>query len=78
MLLQTIEDTLLESVPMCTDCAYLPYCGTEPVYHLATQNDVIGHKAVSGFCEKNISIFDHIFGLLEDKESRDILMNWVA
>ncbi len=77
-LLDTLESTLSESIPMCTDCGFLPYCGTDPVYHYATQGDVVGNKALSGFCSKNMKIFRHIISLLEDDaEARKILLSWV-
>lgn len=76
--LDTLETTLSESLPMCNDCGFLPYCGTDPVYHYATQGDAIGHKAVSGFCSKNMKIFRYLFTLLEDDlEARKILLSWV-
>ncbi len=77
-LLDTLESTLSESIPMCADCGFLPYCGTDPVYHYATQGDVVGNKALSGFCSKNMKIFRHIITLLEDDaEARKILLSWV-
>ncbi|MGZ3762996.1 MAG: His-Xaa-Ser system radical SAM maturase HxsB, partial [Mucilaginibacter sp.] len=77
-LLDTLESTLSESIPMCADCGFLPYCGTDPVYHYATQGDVVGNKALSGFCSKNMKIFRHIIFLLEDDaEARKILLSWV-
>lgn len=76
--LDTLESTLSESLPMCNDCGFLPYCGTDPIYHYATQGDVIGHKATSGFCSKNMKIFRYLFTLLEDdSEARKILLSWV-
>jgi uncharacterized protein len=76
--LDTLESTLSESLPMCNDCGFLPYCGTDPIYHYATQGDVIGHKATSGFCSKNMKIFRYLFKLLEDdSEARKILLSWV-
>ncbi|MDD5493743.1 MAG: His-Xaa-Ser system radical SAM maturase HxsB [Dehalococcoidia bacterium] len=76
--LDTLEATLSESLPMCNDCGFLPYCGTEPVYHHATQGDAVGHKATSGFCSKNMKIFRYLFTLLEDDpEARKILLSWV-
>lgn len=76
--LDTLEMTLAESAPMCNDCGFLPYCGTDPVYHYATQKDPVGHKALSGFCSKNMKIIRHIFTLLEDdSEARRILLSWV-
>jgi radical SAM protein with 4Fe4S-binding SPASM domain len=44
-----LEDTVAETVPMCEECAFLPYCGSDPDYHYATQRDFVGHKALSGF-----------------------------
>jgi His-Xaa-Ser system radical SAM maturase HxsB len=77
-LLDTLESSLSESLPMCSDCGFLPYCGTDPVYHYATQGDVIGNKASSGFCSKNMKIFKHVIRLLEDDpEARKILLGWV-
>lgn len=76
--LDTLEVTLSESLPMCNDCGFLPYCGTDPVYHYATQGDAVGHKATSGFCSKNMKIFRYLFTLLEDDpEARKILLSWV-
>lgn len=78
ILLDTLESTLSESIPMCNDCGFLPYCGTDPVYHYATQGDVVGNKALSGFCSKNMKIFRHIITLLEDDmEARNILLSWI-
>ena len=77
--LDTVEGTLSESAPMCHDCGFLPYCGTDPVYHHATQGDALGHKALSGFCAKHMKLFRHIFTLIEDDPAaRNILMNWVC
>ena len=77
VLLDTLEESLAESSPMCNDCGFLPYCGSDPTYHYATQHDVVGHKALSGFCNKNMAIFRHIFSLLKDKETKNILLSWV-
>lgn len=78
-LLDMLESTLSESIPMCADCGFLPYCGTDPVYHYATQGDVVGNKALSGFCSKNMKIFRHVISLLEDDmEARKILLSWVS
>ena len=31
-----LEESFALSAPMCTDCAFEPYCGADPVYHHAT------------------------------------------
>jgi His-Xaa-Ser system radical SAM maturase HxsB len=77
-LLGPLRDTMLEGVPMCTDCAFLPYCGADPVYHRATQGDTVGHKAFSAFCSRQMALFRHVIGLVESDESvRDILLSWI-
>lgn len=77
-LLNPLEASLAESVPMCHECAFLPYCGSEPVYHHVTQRDPVGNKAISGFCSKNMEMLRHIIALLEDDPiAKKILMSWV-
>lgn len=77
-LLGPLEATITESVPGCTDCAFQPYCGSDPTYHHATQRDPVGHKALSGFCERNMSVMRRLITLLsDDPAARQILMHWV-
>jgi uncharacterized protein len=77
-LLGPLGDTILECMPMCSDCAFLPYCGSDPVLHRATQGDAIGHKAFSAFCSKQMGMLRHLITLLEtDPEARQLLLGWV-
>jgi len=78
-LLKPLEDSFAESVPMCEECAFLPYCGSDPDYHHATQQDFVGHKALSGFCKKNMGVFRYLIQKMEDNpEERKILESWIA
>lgn len=77
-LLTPLEESVSEAVPMCEECAFLPYCGSDPDYHYATQHDFVGHKALSGFCKKNMSIFRYLIQRMEDDpETRKVLERWV-
>ena len=77
-LTSVLSETMLEGVPMCCDCAFLPYCGADPVFHRATQGDVIGHKAFSAFCSKQMAVLRHLITRIEDDASaREILEGWV-
>jgi len=77
-LLDPLEDSFAKSSPMCEECAFEDFCGSDPIYHYATQGDVVGHKAISGFCEKNMSIFKYLIQLMEDdKEVREIFRTWI-
>lgn len=77
-LLKPLEESVLECVPMCEDCAFVHYCGADPDYHFATQRDCIGNKAKSGFCKKHMAMFKYIFRLLENPEDRRVLESWVC
>lgn len=77
-LLNPLEESIAEAVPMCEECAFLPYCGSDPDYHYATQRDFVGHKAISGFCKKNMEIFRYIIQKMEDDDdAREIMERWV-
>ncbi|MEZ4301594.1 MAG: His-Xaa-Ser system radical SAM maturase HxsB [Polyangiaceae bacterium] len=78
-LLAPLSETILEGMPMCTDCPFVPYCGADPVYHRATQGNAVGHKAFSAFCAKQMGMLRHVIMLLErDAANREILLDWAA
>ncbi len=72
------EALLNESLPGCSDCAYQPYCGADPVLHHATQGDMIGHRPTSVFCHRNMALFDYLFDLMQDKRMERIFRNWIT
>jgi His-Xaa-Ser system radical SAM maturase HxsB len=70
--------TMTESTPMCVDCAFEPYCGTDPTFHKATQGDMVGHRPTSAFCARNMFVFKLLMRILEDEpENGRILRSWV-
>ena len=71
---------IAESLPGCSDCAFLPYCGADPVFHFARQGDPIGHRAKSDFCKKHTHLFKKIFEYLEagDKDAINIFTTWIT
>jgi len=76
-LLETLSQTMTEVMPMCSDCGFQPYCGSDPVHHYATQGDIVGFKPNSDFCRRNMSILRHLITLLEDDPSAAaILRRW--
>jgi uncharacterized protein len=76
-LLDPIDASFTGSVPMCSECAFEPFCGSDPVFHHATQNDVVGHKPTSSFCKRNMAVFKHLVRLMDDPGDRRILMSWL-
>jgi radical SAM protein with 4Fe4S-binding SPASM domain len=76
-LLTPLEESFAGSAPMCSECAFEPYCGAEPVFHHAVQGDFVGRKAESGFCNRNMSTFRFLITKMrEDAEARKIFLRW--
>lgn len=67
------------ATPGCDDCAYQPYCGSDPLHHLATQGDSVGHKASSFFCQYQTAMFDLLFTLWKtDMNARKVFQVWLT
>ena len=76
-LLDALEQSFAGSAPMCSTCAYEPYCGADPVYHHATHGDYLGRKPLSGFCNRNMGIFKGLLTRMEcDPETCRIFTRW--
>src|SRR5581483_11255438 len=46
-LVDLVGGSLSQCSPECSSCAFEPYCGSDPVYHHATQGDPVGIKPLS-------------------------------
>ena len=70
--------SILESIPMCCDCVYQPYCGTCPVVNYAKSNDVIEKEPRGYRCKIYSGMLDYLFKQLKDgnRETIDILRSW--
>jgi His-Xaa-Ser system radical SAM maturase HxsB len=79
-LLRTIvAASVAESIPGCSECAFLPYCGSDPVHHYATTGDIVPHIPTSEFHEKNFFIIRHlIFRYERDESARQVFWSWVT
>ena len=71
-----VDQSFGYSASRCEQCAYLPYCGSEPTRHHALQGDFMGNKMYSTFCQRQMGVIDHVFELLQDDDSRHILEEW--
>jgi His-Xaa-Ser system radical SAM maturase HxsB len=69
-----------ESLPGCSDCAFLPYCGADPVFSLAKSNDPVGHRAFSQHCTRHMAQFQILFRYLAeaDPDIMRIFTAWVT
>ena len=78
-LLGPLDESFTASAPMCSDCAFEPYCGADPVYHHATTGDYLGRKPTSGFCQRNMSIFKLLLDRYEgDPSTRALFQTWAG
>jgi radical SAM protein with 4Fe4S-binding SPASM domain len=78
-ILDILHRTMTEGLPNCSECAFQPWCGSDPVFHHATQGDLIGHRPTSAFCRRNMEVMRHLVRLLEDdSEAARILRRWIA
>ena len=76
-LLEALESSFAASVPMCSWCAFEPYCGADPVFHHATQSDFVGKKPLSAFCNRNMSVFKGLIERMNSRpEVREIFERW--
>ncbi|MFZ6049546.1 His-Xaa-Ser system radical SAM maturase HxsB [Pseudomonas sp. CR3202] len=69
-----------ESLPGCSDCAFVPYCGADPIEHFARQGDPIGNRTFSSFCEKNMALLTYLFEMLRDGDGQTlrVLLSWLT
>lgn len=76
-LLQPLEESFTLSAPMCTDCAYEPFCGADPVFHYATTKDFLARKPESEFCKRNMNIFRYLIEKMEeDPFVKNLFIRW--
>jgi His-Xaa-Ser system radical SAM maturase HxsB len=52
---------IAEALPGCSTCAFVPYCGADPVHHATTQGDPAADRAGSEFCDKHKGLFHILF-----------------
>src|SRR6185295_7437942 len=75
-----VASSVLEGLPGCNRCAFLPFCGGDPIFHHRTQGDPIGHRPTSAFCAKNMGILRHLFERLRsgDRFVVDLFTSWAT
>ncbi|WP_233249376.1 His-Xaa-Ser system radical SAM maturase HxsB [Limnohabitans sp. Hippo3] len=77
VLLSALEDSFTLSAPMCSDCAFEPWCGADPVFHHAMHGDVLGRKPESEFCKRTMGVVKLLLEYMRsDPEVKTIFMKW--
>lgn len=76
-LVDLVASSLTQSAPECSDCVFEPHCGSDPVYHHATQRDPLGVKPLSEFCARQKGIMSLLLDILEHTpEDAAVLRRW--
>lgn len=75
-----LSGAVAEALPGCSDCAYLPYCGADPIMSTATQGDPIGHRPSSSFCRRQTALFELMFRMLHERDvdTMRVLIGWLG
>ena len=68
-----------ETIAGCSDCAFVTYCGADPVRNYSTQGDMYGFRPTSSFCKKHKQIIQHLFSLIIEREDEvlPIFKRWI-
>lgn len=76
---QLLASSYTCSSPGCDECAYQPYCGADPLHHLASQGDLQGDKSLSFFCQYQQALFDLLFSLWNNNpRAKRTFQKWLA
>jgi len=67
----------LDNQPVCTDCAYKPYCGVCPVQCYKEQGDIMGRMPANARCKISRGILDTLFERLQDKRNERVFRAWL-
>jgi His-Xaa-Ser system radical SAM maturase HxsB len=75
---QILAASVAESLPGCADCAFVPYCGADPVGNHAETGSLIGDRRISSFCQRHTGLFHRLFAHLADpsSETARLLSAW--
>ncbi len=72
--------SLLETIPSCCDCPYMPYCGTCPVVNLALEGDIFPRSSNNYRCKIYKGMLTSIFRILKenDLQTIEIMKKWIG
>lgn len=77
---KTVENSVVESMPLCSECAFQMYCGADPVRNYSFHGDLLGHRPTSEFHQTNYLIIRHLMELIKqnDPEIMNVFWAWIT
>ena len=72
--------SLLDSLPACSDCWNLPYCGVCPVHAYKEDGDLFGQRPASRWCREKMGVSRLLFERLADDDgtTEAIFRRWTV
>ena len=69
----------LESLPLCSDCAYQPYCGVCPVINISEHGNLYANSVTDFRCEIYTGMMDTLFSFIHagDPETMNVFNTWI-
>ena len=71
-----VKNSCVECMPGCSACAYMHYCGADPIRYYVESGDMIGKRNNSGFCQKNKAIIKGLFDYIRKGNPNVIKVFW--
>jgi len=74
-----VAQSCVECLSGCFSCVYRSYCGADPIRNYLETGDVVGKRARSPFCERQLVIFDFLFDKVRnaEKNEMDVFWSWI-
>ncbi|TBW49535.1 His-Xaa-Ser system radical SAM maturase HxsB [Marinobacter halodurans] len=72
-----LKESLNAVHPGCEQCAYQPFCGTDPCQGISEQGEPVGDKSRSAFCQYHKRMFSYLIDrYYRDPEARSVMESW--
>lgn len=73
-----LAESFLETSSICSTCAYLPFCGLDPIATLNQQGDLVGFKKELSQCKLTIGMLDLITERYESGQlTNEMVSSWM-
>ena len=72
------QGAIAEILPDCSECAFVPYCGADPVHHAIVHGDPAAARLGTDFCDRHMSLFQLLFAKIAEREpdSMKTFLSW--
>lgn len=62
------QGAVAEILPDCSQCAFVPYCGADPVHHAIVHGSPTAPRLGTDFCDRHMSLFQLLFAKIAERE----------